>query len=168
MRGILVKGAHGGSISNEKVKYKSQNFLFHHRGSETPQFIPQDKIQKDSSGKPKYRNYTVGELVRGCHGEAIFYADGQCQVISQSQTLSSYDHFYSFQFQCDNKGNPKNMNIAGVDPNIQKKIGETCDALNRDAIYPPSKYVLLFFSVRCMRGGDQREGNACGEANCLR
>ncbi|ETN78140.1 hypothetical protein NECAME_18244, partial [Necator americanus] len=82
MRGILVKGAH-----------------------ETPQFIPMEKVAKDSNGRPKYRNYTVGELVRGPHGEAIFYADGQCQ--------------------CDKNGNPKNMNIAGVDSNLQKKIGET-------------------------------------------
>ncbi|RCN47086.1 hypothetical protein ANCCAN_06917 [Ancylostoma caninum] len=82
MRGILVKGAH-----------------------ETPQFIPDEKIQKDSNGKIKYRYYTVGELVKGSHGEAIFYADGQCQ--------------------CDKKGNPQNMTVAGVDQNIQKKIGET-------------------------------------------
>ncbi|EYC01484.1 hypothetical protein Y032_0107g3831 [Ancylostoma ceylanicum] len=82
MRGILVKGAH-----------------------ETPQFIPDEKIQKDSSGKPKYRYYTAGELVKGCHGEAIFYADGQCQ--------------------CDKQGNPQNMTVAGVDQNIQKKVGDT-------------------------------------------
>ncbi|ETN79088.1 hypothetical protein NECAME_10035 [Necator americanus] len=82
MRGILVKGAH-----------------------ETPQFIPMEKVAKDSNGRPKYRNFTVGELVRGPHGEAIFYADGQCQ--------------------CDKNGNPKNMNIAGVEPNLQKRIGET-------------------------------------------
>ncbi|VDM79923.1 unnamed protein product [Strongylus vulgaris] len=82
IKGILVKGAH-----------------------ETPQFIPMEKVQKDKDGKIKYRNYTMGQLVKGKHGEAIFYADGQCQ--------------------CDASGNPQNMKVKGVDETIQKKIGET-------------------------------------------
>lgn len=85
-RGILVKGAH-----------------------ETPQFIPEDKIQKNAKGDPKWRNYTRGTLVRGPHGESIFYADGQVQP--------------------DDKGNPKNMDVKGVDKTLQHKIG--------DAVCPP-------------------------------
>ncbi|KAK5974413.1 hypothetical protein GCK32_015616 [Trichostrongylus colubriformis] len=82
MRGILVKGAH-----------------------ETPQFIPEDKIEKGPDGQPKFKHYTRGTLVRGAHGESIFYADREVQP--------------------DAKGNPKNMTVNGVDKNLQSKIGET-------------------------------------------
>nr|CDJ87509.1 Hypothetical protein CBG04150 [Haemonchus contortus] len=86
MKGILVKGAH-----------------------ETPQFIPEDKIEKGKDGQPKFKNYTRGTLVGGPHGESIFYADKQCQP--------------------DSKGNPQNVTVTGVDKNLQKKIGET--------VFPP-------------------------------
>ncbi|KAK6041961.1 hypothetical protein COOONC_20534, partial [Cooperia oncophora] len=82
IRGILVKGAH-----------------------ETPQFIPEDKIEKGRDGQPKFRNHTKGTLVRGAHGESIFYADKQCQP--------------------DSKGNPQNVTVKGVDKDLQSKIGET-------------------------------------------
>ncbi|KHJ92651.1 hypothetical protein OESDEN_07457 [Oesophagostomum dentatum] len=82
MAGILIKGAH-----------------------ETPQFIPMEKVQKDAAGKPKYRHYTLGRLVRGHYGEAVFFADGQCP----------YDQY----------GDPKNMRVTGVDPALQKRIGDT-------------------------------------------
>ncbi|KJH52042.1 hypothetical protein DICVIV_01743, partial [Dictyocaulus viviparus] len=84
--GILVKGPH-----------------------DIPQFIPEDKIEKDEKGEPKYQHYTRGRLVKGPHGEAIFYADGQCAH--------------------DNMGKPKNVTAAGVDKSLQGKIGET--------VFPP-------------------------------
>ncbi|KAK6041960.1 hypothetical protein COOONC_20536 [Cooperia oncophora] len=82
MKGILVKGAH-----------------------ETPQFIPEEKIEKGADGQPKWRNYTRGTLVKGAHGESIFYADKQCQP--------------------DTKGNPQNVTVTGVDKTLQSKIGDT-------------------------------------------
>ncbi|WKX93461.1 hypothetical protein Q1695_011048 [Nippostrongylus brasiliensis] len=80
MKGILVQGAH-----------------------DTPQFIPEDKIQKGPDGKPKNRNYTAGYLRPGPHGESIFYADGQIQP--------------------DNTNKPADLVVPGVDKNLQNKVG---------------------------------------------
>ncbi|KAK6041958.1 hypothetical protein COOONC_20537, partial [Cooperia oncophora] len=88
IRGILVKGAH-----------------------ETPQFIPEDKIEKGRDGQPKFRNHTKGTLVRGAHGESIFYADKQCQP--------------------DSKGNPQNVTSqrSGEGPAKQDWGDWTCIAV---------------------------------------
>ncbi|KAK6048543.1 hypothetical protein COOONC_13952 [Cooperia oncophora] len=102
MKGILVKGAHGELAINPLY------CLFHEthiNPSETPQFIPEEKIEKGADGQPKWRNYTRGTLVKGAHGESIFYADKQCQP--------------------DTKGNPQNVTVTGVDKTLQSKIGDT-------------------------------------------